>query len=106
VDDRMPPESTHKTLTAQQMAILEQWIDNGAEYRPHWSFITPQRPPVPDSSLAARARNDVDRFVLARLAREGLEPSTEADKETLINRVALTLTGLPPTLADVDAFVA
>ena len=56
VDERMPPESTHKTLSAQQMAILEQWIENGAEYRPHWAFIEPQRPAVPDTALAASSR--------------------------------------------------
>jgi hypothetical protein len=106
VDERMPPQSTHKTLTAQQIAILEQWIENGAEYRPHWAFITPEHPAVPDSPLADRAHNDIDRFVLARLATEGLTPAPEADEETLINRVTLTLTGLPPSLAEVDAFVA
>jgi len=106
VDERMPPESTHKTLSAQQMAILEQWIENGAEYRPHWAFIPPQRPAVPNVANADSTRNEIDRFVVARLDREGLAPSAAADKETLINRVTLTLTGLPPTLADVDAFVA
>jgi hypothetical protein len=106
VDERMPPESTHKTLSAQQIAILEQWIDNGAEYRPHWAFIAPQRPAVPSVADAAGARNEIDRFIRARLAREDLSAAPEADKETLINRVTLTLTGLPPTLAEVDAFAA
>src|SRR5688572_24518773 len=73
VDERMPPESSHKTLSAQQMAILEQWIENGAEYRPHWAFIEPQRPAVPpsvaDAADAAGATNPVDRFVLRRLER-------------------------------------
>jgi hypothetical protein len=106
VDVRMPPESTHKTLTAKQIAILRHWIDDGAQYRPHWAFIQPEKPAVPSSALAASARNDVDRFVLARLEREGLAPAPEASKETLINRVTLTLTGLPPTLAEVDAFLS
>src|SRR5262245_13713110 len=75
VDERMPPESTHKTLSAQQMAILEQWIENGAEYRPHWAFIAPQRPGVPNVANGRDSRNEIDRFVLARLDREGLEPS-------------------------------
>ena len=105
VDVRMPPESTHKTLTPKQIAILRHWIDNGAEYRPHWAFSTPERPPVPTTALDARAVNEVDRFVLRRLEREDLVPAGEADKETLINRVSLTLTGLPPTLEEVDAFV-
>ena len=64
VDERMPPESTHKTLSAQQMAILEQWIENGAEYRPHWAFIEAERPAVPETALAQHAANDIDRFVL------------------------------------------
>jgi hypothetical protein len=106
VDERMPPQSTHKTLSAREIAILEQWIENGAEYRKHWAFIPPQRPPVPRAAVAERARNDIDRFIVARLDREGLEPSAAADKETLINRVTLTLTGLPPTLEEVDTFVA
>ena len=106
VDERMPPESTHKTLTAKQIAILRHWIDNGAQYQPHWAFIKPERSPVPQTTLARGATNDIDRFVLERLEREGLSPAPEADKETLINRVTLTLTGLPPTIEDVDAFVA
>ena len=106
VDEHMPPESTHKTLSAQQMAILEQWIENGAQYRPHWAFIEPAHPAVPETALAQHAENDIDRFVLGRLEREGLEPSAPADKETLISRVTLTLTGLPPTLEEIDAFVA
>ena len=105
-EERMPPESTHKTLSKQQIAILAQWIDNGAEYRPHWAFIEPQRPKVPSTKFDARSKNDIDRFVHQRLEREGLAPAAEADKETLINRVALTLTGLPPMLTQVDAFLA
>jgi hypothetical protein len=105
-DERMPPESTHKMLSPQQIAILEQWIENGAEYRAHWAFIAPRRPAVPNAAGTGAARNEIDRFVLARLQREGLTPASEADKETLINRVTLTLTGLPPTVHEVDAFVA
>jgi hypothetical protein len=106
VDQRMPPESTHKTLTAAQIETLRRWIDAGAEYKPHWAFIAPQAVEVPQSALAARAANEIDRFVLARLEREGLAPANAADPETLINRVSLTLTGLPPALDDVDAFIA
>jgi hypothetical protein len=106
VDERMPPESTHKTLSAREIAILRGWIDSGAHYRPHWAFIKPERPPVPQTALAARGGNDIDRFVRARLERDGLTPAAEADKETLINRVTLTLTGLPPAIEQVDAFVA
>ena len=105
-DERMPPESTHKTLSKRDIAILAQWIDNGAEYRPHWAFIEPKLSKVPTTKLDAHVRNDIDRFVLKRLEREGLAPSATADKETLIHRVTLTLTGLPATLAEVDAFLA
>jgi hypothetical protein len=105
VDERMPPDATHKTLSPQQMAIVEQWIENGAEYRPHWAFIAPQRPTLPETELSSTG-NAIDRFVLARLEREGLAPTAGTDRETLINRVTLTLTGLPPTLAEVDEFVA
>jgi len=104
-DERMPPESTHKTLTAQQVAILRQWIDNGAEYEAHWAFIAPKKRAVPQTEFDSRAANDVDRFVFAKLERNGLSPAHEADKETLINRVTLTLTGLPPKIEDVDAFL-
>ena len=104
-DERMPPESTHKTLTAQQIAILSQWIDNGAVYEAHWAFIPPKKPVVPQTAFASRVANDVDRFVFAKLERSALSPAREADKETLINRVSLTLTGLPPKIEDVDAFL-
>ena len=106
VDDRMPPASTHKTLTEREIEILRRWIDAGGEYKPHWAFIKPEMAELAGSPLEGAARNTVDTFVLRRLERAGLEPSSEADKETLINRVSLTLTGLPPSLADVDAFIA
>ncbi len=105
LDERMPPESTHKTLTALEVAILRQWIDNGAEYEAHWAFIPPKKPVVPQAAFAGRVANDVDRFVFAKLERSALAPAREADKETLINRVTLTLTGLPPKIEDVDAFL-
>jgi hypothetical protein len=102
VDERMPPLATHKTLTDAQIAALERWIEAGAEYRPHWAFIAPERSALP----AGEAPHPIDRFVQARLARESLAPASEADRETLINRATLTLTGLPPTLDEVDTFVA
>ncbi len=89
------------------MATLREWIREGAEFKPHWAFVAPVKvepPPVPAGSHAA---NVIDNFILARLATEASDtPSREADKETLINRVTLTLTGLPPSLDDVDAFLA
>lgn len=105
-DVRMPPLQSHKVLGDAQIAILRKWIDDGAEYKPHWAFIAPASPRVPRADFDDRAINEIDRFVYARLENEGLSPAPRADRETLINRVSLSLTGLPPTLEDVDAFVA
>jgi hypothetical protein len=102
---RMPPASTNKTLTAEKIDVLRRWIAEGAHYKPHWSFIAPTKPVPPRLTVAGRQLTDMDRFVVRALQREGLQLSPEADKETLINRVTLILTGLPPTLAEVDAFV-
>jgi len=104
VKRRMPPRSADKPLSPDQVATLTRWIAEGAEYREHWSFLPPARPALPPPS--AGARNEVDRFVLARLRAEGLEPEPEADRETLLRRVTLDLTGLPPAPAEIDAFVA
>ncbi len=101
----MPPVSTGKKLTSAQIVVLKQWIAQGGKYDAHWSFVPPQRPPLPEVRNAAWVRNPIDRFILARLEREGLKPSPEADRATLIRRLSLDLTGLPPTPAAVDAFV-
>ena len=103
---RMPPSATNKTLSPDEIDILRRWIQQGAEYKPHWAFISPTRGTPPRLVSSHRIVNDIDRFIISRLEREGLRPSAEADRETLINRVTLILTGLPPTLAEVDAFVA
>ena len=104
-DDVMPPPATHKTLTAQQKARLRQWIAEGAEYQPHWSFIAPSRPKPPAVKDPAWVRNPIDSFVLAKLREHGLAPAAEADRRTLARRASLDLRGLPPTPAEVDAFV-
>ncbi|HYR86453.1 MAG TPA: DUF1553 domain-containing protein [Terriglobia bacterium] len=104
--ERMPPPETHKELSDIQIATLKKWIAQGAEYKPHWAYIPPAKSVPPATKLQGSVVNDIDRFVFSRLEREGLVPSPEADKETLINRVSLTLSGLPPTLDEVDAFVA
>jgi len=119
---RMPPPDSGKTLTAEQIDLFKRWIDAGAKYEGHWAFSTPQRPDVPKfeplveqataSGIRDRALlnnwqgNPVDRFVLRRMLDAGLTPSPEADRETLIRRVTLDLTGLPPTIAEIDAFLA
>lgn len=102
----MPPPSTGKKLTAAQIETLKRWIQEGAEFKQHWSFISPARPAVPQTKNAAWVKNPIDAFILARLEKEGLAPSAVADKVTLIRRVTLDLTGLPPTIAEVDAFLA
>jgi mono/diheme cytochrome c family protein len=104
-DKIMPPPETHRTLEPREKALLERWIKGGAQYQPHWSLIKPERPTPPDVRQADRARNPIDRFVLARLEEEGLTPNPEADRHTLVRRVTLDLTGLPPTPAEVEAFV-
>ena len=102
----MPPPETKKQLTKKQKQLLVDWIDEGAEYEPHWSFIPPQRPELPAVTDESWIRNPIDRFVLARLEAAGLAPAGEADRRTLARRVALDLTGLLPEPAVVEAFVA
>jgi hypothetical protein len=104
--ERMPPKDSGKTITPEQIELLKKWIDQGAEFKQHWSFITPARPPLPDVSHKEAVRNPIDNFILARVEKSGLAPSPPADKVTLIRRVTLDLTGLPPTPEEVDAFLA
>ena len=104
--DRMPPAGSGRKLTQAQIESIRKWIEEGAEWRAHWSFVPPERQPVPQTRRGDWARNPIDDFVLARLEREELEPSPEADRATLIRRVTLDLTGLPPTPEEVDAFLA
>ena len=105
-DDIMPPRKLHKTITPAQIEKVKLWIAQGAEYQGHWAFITPQSPKVPEVADQAAVRNSIDNFIRSHLAKVGLKPSPEADKATLIRRVALDLTGTPPTPQEVDAFVA
>ena len=102
-----PPYSDRKPLTEKEIATLRAWIEQGAKWQSHWSFIAPHAPrPARRCAIAAWARNPIDNFVLARLEREGLTPSPEADRARLLRRVSFDLTGLPPTLAELDAFLA
>ena len=102
---RMPPVSSGRTLTTGEIDLIQRWIEQGAKWEKHWSFIPPRRAPLPEISNRAWPRNEIDFFVLKRLEQEGLGPAPEADRATLIRRVSLDLTGLPPTPAEVDAFV-
>jgi hypothetical protein len=103
--DIMPPKSSNKVLVAEEKEILKEWILEGAEYKPHWAFVAPVRPPLPAVKLKSWPKNAIDDFVLATLESKGLTPAPEADKRTLIRRVSLDITGLPPTAAEIDAFV-
>jgi hypothetical protein len=103
---RMPPPYSGRKLTPQQVETLKNWIDSGAKWDTHWAFVPPKRPEVPAVTDQQWARNAIDRFVLARLESTGLKPSAEADKATLLRRVTFDLIGLPPTPAELKAFLA
>ena len=102
---QMPPESFGKPLTADQRALLIRWIDAGAPYANHWAFLPPRRPQLPQVKRSDWPRGDLDRFVLARLEAEGIEPAPEVDRATWLRRVTLDLTGLPPTSEEIGAFL-
>ena len=105
-DKIMPPPKSHKVLKPAQKAILKAWVEQGADYQLHWSFITPQKPAVPTVKNKAWLRNPIDGFVLSALETKGLTPAAEADRNTLARRLSLDLTGLPPEPALVQGFVA
>lgn len=102
---RMPPPSAHKDLSEAQIAVLRQWIEEGAPWEEHWAFIAPQKTAAPPVKAAQWPKGDIDRFLLAKIEAAGLSPAPAADRRTLARRVALDLTGLPPSPAEVAAFV-
>ncbi len=102
----MPTPASNLSLSAQEKAVLLRWIEQGAEYKEHWSLLAPVKPPLPVVHNGSWVKNEIDRFVGSKLAEKGLVPTGEADKATLLRRVSLDLTGLPPTPAEVDAFLA
>ncbi len=103
-EERMPPLEAHKTLKPAEIALLRQWVADGAEYQEHWAFIAPVRPKVPAGPAIAGARSALDAFIRQRLAEAKLTPAPEADKPTLLRRVTFDLTGLPPTPEEEAAF--
>jgi hypothetical protein len=103
---KMPPRKTGKTLDARQVALLRTWIEQGAPWESPWALTTPKKPALPAVRNAAWVRRPLDRFVLSRLEAEGLRPAPEADGSVLLRRVSFDLTGLPPTVEEVDAFLA
>ena len=105
-DDPMPPADFAKQLTDEQKQLLKDWVDQGAKFEGHWAFGSPARPAIPNVKNKSWPRTPVDHFVLSKLEQEGLVPTPQADKETLIRRLALDLTGLPPSIEQVERFVA
>jgi hypothetical protein len=103
---RMPSQESNLTLTSKEKAILIKWIEDGAEYKKHWAFIPPQKHDIPKVKDKTWTKNPIDHFVLSKLEQEGIKPTQEADKETLLRRLSLDLIGLPPSLAEIDAFLA
>ena len=104
-DDLMPPPDSGLELSKEEKAILKQWVAEGADYRMLWSFVTPISPPLPAVKEATWSKNEIDRFILHRLETAGRKPSPPADRRTLIRRLGFDLTGLPPTPAEIAAFL-
>ncbi|MDB5392171.1 MAG: hypothetical protein JWM11_7817, partial [Planctomycetaceae bacterium] len=104
-EERMPPASTGKKVSPEQIELIRKWIEQGAEFKGHWAYITPAESPIPKIDQPNFVRNDIDRFVLAELKEHGLAPSAPADRRILIRRLYFDLTGLPPNPEQVDAFL-
>ncbi len=103
---QMPTPESHLSLSDREKAILIEWIASGAEYKKHWAFITPEKPNLPGAKIAGWSEQPIDLFVGRKLDENGLKPSPRASKELLLRRLSLDLTGLPPTLKELDAFLA
>lgn len=104
--ERMPPTDSELSLSAEEIDVITRWIANGAEYEPHWSFVPPADVVAVPTMEGDWVRDPIDAFVAQRLEPEGLSPSAEATRETWLRRVSFDLTGLPPTLEEIDAFLA
>jgi hypothetical protein len=104
-DEKMPPVDSGKSLSDREITVLKKWIEQGAKWQGHWAFLKPARPPVPEVIEPGFTRNEIDRFVLARLQASGLKHADEADRITLVRRLSFDLTGLPPTPELVHQFV-
>jgi hypothetical protein len=102
----MPPPESNLKLTEYEIAVLTRWIEQGAEYKPHWSFIKPEKTTPPEVANNGWVKNDIDRFVLTKMEQNQLEPALQAEKPTLLRRLTFDLTGLPPTVEEVNAFMA
>lgn len=105
-EEVMPTPASHLTLTAREKAMIVRWIEQGAVYQPHWAFVKPVKTDPPVRDAFSGAEHPIDRFILARLKEEGISPSGQASPALLLRRLSLDLTGLPPTIAETDAFLA
>lgn len=105
-DTRMPPVNSHLELKPGQIAILKAWIESGAKWEGHWSFIPPVKPSRPPHSYPEFTRNAIDDFIMSRLDEHGIRPNDDADPERVLRRVTFDLTGLPPTIDEIDQFLA
>src|SRR5258707_15628511 len=105
-DEVMPPPKEEHALTVQEVDLFRRWIAEGAEYKPHWSFVKPTRPAVPEVQTSiVGLHNPIDAFIVRRLEKSSLHLSPETDRYALIRRVSLDLTGLPPTPEETEAFL-
>ena len=104
--NQMPPPSAKRPLSDTQKSILQQWISEGANYQDHWAFAPPIIPVVPETANSTWGSNPIDRFIEAKLIQEHLKPSPKADRATLLRRVTLDLTGLPPTVDELHAYLS
>ncbi|MBC9868212.1 MAG: DUF1553 domain-containing protein [Opitutae bacterium] len=103
-DDRMPPPDEHDSLSEKEIALIEQWIEEGAKWGRHWAFEAPGKPRVPKTAFDKLANGNLDRILFSRLEKEGLEPSPKEEPGRLLRRLSLSLTGLPPSLPELNAF--
>ncbi len=102
---KMPSKESHLTLNNHEKAVLIKWIDDGAEYKPHWAFVKAEKQKIPEVENKDWPKNAIDNFVLAKLEANNISPNKEADKEILLRRLSFDLTGLPPTISEIDAFI-
>jgi len=102
---QMPPPESNLKLTDREIRLIEKWIRQGAEYEPHWAFVAPEKPEIPAVSNTGWPANEVDYFILALQEESGMKPNPKADREALLKRLSLDLTGLPPSLEQMDAFL-
>ncbi|QDU75695.1 Planctomycete cytochrome C [Bremerella volcania] len=103
---RMPPPESNRTVSKEEIELIRQWIKQGAEYEQHWAFQRIEKPPVPELADDDWSRNEIDKFVLAKLREEGVTPNNEAEPWRLLRRVSFDLNGLPPSLEELDAYQA